>query len=141
MKNLLSSTEDLMTVIIHLLLGLWIFVWLFFGIMYISNSSMISVEANHVLVGTTGLLLCFSSIGGLYAVQLESLGMPVLVGFALVALSITFAYLSPIRLGALLGQGDPSQYAPALSGFTGILMMLRAVLGEISRRKPRKTDF
>ena len=139
-KSLRTETDSLMTTIIIILLALGIYTWLIFGVMDLTNSSMIGAEANYSLLGSIGLLLGVSSIVGLYAVQQESLVTPLLVGIVLVVLSVAFAHFSPTRLGTFLHHGDPAHYSPALSGSTGMLMMLKAGFSEIRRRNGRKKD-
>jgi len=52
----------------------------------------------------------------------------------LIVLSFAFAHYSPMRLGAILGHGDPVQYAAGWSIATGVLLMLRAIMQRVTTR-------
>lgn len=135
MKNIiLPAIEGLVVVLTLIGLGIGVLIWAFFGYVDITNSSSIGWEANHILVGTLGLLLCISNGFGIYAIRKESLSLPLATAIAIIFLSLAFAHYSPLRLGAIFGHGDPARYAVVWSIVTGILLILGTLLGMARNR-------
>jgi len=134
MKNILAAIDGLVAAVAFIGLGLGVLIWLLFGLIDITNTSMIGMGANHVLVGTLGLSLCISNGFGIYAMSKNTLVLPLATAIAVIVLSLAFSHYSPMRLGAFLGRGDPAQYAVAWSVVTGVLMISRTLLGKARSR-------
>jgi hypothetical protein len=123
-QDLLKVAESLLGLLVALGLIIGAILFVFFGLMDITDSSRISLEANHLLVGSVGLLLVAAHIYGYIGVRKRNAAKELTAAASILILSATFAYISPARLGILFGAGDPAQWAAFWSGSTGILLLL-----------------
>jgi hypothetical protein len=114
-QDLLKVAESLLGLLVALGLIIGAILFVFLGLMDITDSSGISWEANHLVVGSVGLLLAAAHIYGYIGFRKRNTTKELTAAASILILSATFAYISPMRLG---------QWAAFWSGSTGILLLL-----------------
>ena len=123
MLNLLKVGESLLAIVAAFFLIIGTLVFAFFGIMDITGSSNIGLEANHVMVGAFGLLVTAVYVYGYLILKKKEATKQIVVAAGILILGVMFMYISPTRIGAL-GGFDTVKFASYWSVAASISLLL-----------------